>query len=168
MALLPDNLFTEYYNIVDELITNTNIGKACTLYYPTTKTVCPNCRTVRLASGSSNIYKDGGPVPFTQGFCPYCGGAGMLEAENTESINLRVYWNKRDWIKVGNNIQVPDAEVMTIGFLTDMTKCLKARYVNLVSEQANLVNYKFILVGEPFPHGFGKSRYFAAHWKRDK
>lgn len=167
MAFIDDGLFDDYYDAVDELITNNFIGKACSIYYPPSRDVCPNCTVVKLASGSSNQYKTGGPVPFTHGICPYCGGVGYKETESSESIRLRVYWNKRDWAKVAPQIQVPEASVMTIGFLTDLTKCLQANYIILVTEQSGLEQYRFTLAGEPFPHGFGKDRYFIAYWKRD-
>jgi hypothetical protein len=167
MSLIPDELFNDYYTVVDELINNNFIGKDCTVYYPPTRTECPNCTVVKLASGSSNQYKTGGPVPFTVGMCPYCAGEGYQETHPTDSIRLRIYWNKRDWAKVAPQLQVPDAQAMTIGFLADMDKCLRSQYIRLVDEQGHLMIYRFTLAGEPSPHGFGKSRYFIAYWKRD-
>lgn len=168
MAIIPDELFDDYYEICNEFLNNDYIGKSCTVVYPAQKDVCPNCTVVKLASGSTNVYKSGGPYPFTVGLCPYCAGKGYSETETSEEIRLRVYWNKRDWKKISNNIQIPDAEVMTIGFIADMPKCQQASYVLMINEQSNRVAYRFTLAGEPFPHGFGKDHYFIAYWKRDK
>jgi hypothetical protein len=151
VSVIPDDL-DDYYDVCDDLLASEFTSKACTLNYPPEKEICPNCKVVKLASGSSNVYKTGGPYPFTTGFCPYCGGVGYKEVPNTESIRLRIYWNKRDWNKVLPQIQIPDAEVMTIGYLTDMNKCQKADSILLVSDQAHLMQYRFALAGEPYPH----------------
>lgn len=168
MALIPDDLFDAYYEAVDEFITNDFIGKPCKVFYPPERLACDNCKVVKLASGSSNQYKTGGPIPFTHGVCPYCGGIGYKETYVSDDIRLRIYWSKRDWSKLALNVQIPEAEVMTIGFLTDITKCIRCQYIQLVSDQTALAKYNFVLAGEPFPHGFGKDRYFVAYWKRDR
>lgn len=167
MSLIPDDVFNDYYTICNELLTNTHTSSACTIVYPPRRDVCPNCTVVKTAIGSSNIYKQGGPYPFSQGLCPYCSGQGYQEVAESESIRLRLYWNKKDWIRIGNKIQVPDAQLMTIGAIENMVKCQTSQYILIPSDQTGVNLYKFALAGEPFPHGFGKNTYFAAYWKRD-
>src|SRR5690606_1809544 len=100
---------------------------------------------------------------FTDGICPYCGGIGHTEVAVTETIRLRLYWNKRDWIKLASNIQVPEAAVMSSGFLSDMDKCVSCERAVFINEQSELTKYTFSLASEPFPHGFGKDKYFIAY-----
>jgi hypothetical protein len=103
-------------------------------------------------------------MPFQFGGCPMCGGNGYKETEVTETIRLRIYWERADWIKVGGSINIPDAEVMIIGFMTDVPKIIRATSILLAKDQDELV-YSTMLVGKPLPHGFGRNRYFMAFVK---
>ena len=47
--------------------------------------------------------------------------------EKTEDIKIKVYWNRRDWVKVGGNIVTPDNGIQTIFFATDLPKFQKAK-----------------------------------------
>lgn len=163
---IPSEIFALYKEACDELINNTNIGKQCTLYYHPTVTECPNCVFDSFSNKSAGVYKAGGPLPFTIGLCPWCNGEGLKETEVTENINLRLYWTRKDWIKTGVPVNIPDADLMTIGFIADMPKCQQALYIRIISEQSNYGFWDFNLSSEPYPHGFGKQYYFIAFWKR--
>jgi hypothetical protein len=161
---IPDAFWDKYYEACDFFLDNDHIGKSCTLVYPPKKTECSNCTFNNLGGTSTNVYRHGGPAPFNFGRCPMCGGNGYKETEVTAQINLRVYWRNRDWIKVAN-INVPDAEVQIIGYLADLQKVRQAIEIRLVDERTQ-GDWRMNLAGEPFPHGFGKNKYFIAHLKR--
>lgn len=164
MPNIPDSAWAKYRTIADFFIDNDNIGKQCKLIYPPKKTTCSNCVTNTIGSTSTNVWRHGGPAPFNFGNCPMCGGNGYQEDEVSDNIRLRIYWSSRDWKKVAD-IQIPDAQAMIIGYISDLPKVRKAITIELVSEQTHSV-WATELAGEPFPHGFGKNRYFIGFVKR--
>jgi hypothetical protein len=101
-------------------------------------------------------------MPFDFGGCPLCGGNGYKEVETTDSIRLRVYWNRADWIRIAGSVVAEDAEIMVIGFMTDIFKVRKAAHIKLVDDN-NEAEYRATVVGKPSPWGFGKDRYFVAY-----
>ncbi len=162
---IPSGVFDLYYDAVDFFINDNHIGKACTLIMPPKKTTCDNCVTNSFGGQSSNVYKHGGPAPFNFGNCPLCGGNGFKETEVKVPIRLRIYWSKKDWIRIVGNINVTDAEVMVIGFASDLTRFRQASEMLLVNEQTHL-DLRFATISSPFPWGFGKNRYFVSYLKR--
>lgn len=162
--MIPSGIFSLYYNVMDEFLENTYISSSCTVNYPAKKESCSNCVNAWFGGVNKNTYKSGGPAPFSTGNCPLCGGNGLKESISTDTLNLRIYWRRRDWIKIGN-VNIPDAEVQVIGFASDLPKILRATDIELVTGQ-NYLKQKFQLANEPAMHGFGKNRYFIAYLKR--
>jgi hypothetical protein len=163
LITLPADFWIPYFEACDFFLDDRMIGKLCTLLYPPVKTECVNCTTTSFGGISTNVYKHGGPAPF-YGTCPVCGGNGFSEVESTDTIPLRIYWQKKNWIKF-NNIVAPDAEVQVIGYTSDLTKLLRANEIMLISDQT-FIEQRYQLEGEPFLHGFGKGRYFIAFLTR--
>jgi hypothetical protein len=156
---IPSIVFDTYNKIVDYLLDNDNFSRVCTIYYPPIKEPCTNCP--KLAGTSTNVWQGGEPAPFSFNSCQYCGGKGFREKEVTETIRLRIYWQKRDWVKIGN-IAVPNATCQVIGYTTDLPKLMTCKFINLISEE-HAVEKDYKLAAKPFLHGFGKSRYFIAY-----
>lgn len=163
MFTIPSGFFDRYYEMCDLFINDNHIGKQCTLYFPPVKSECNNCVVNHFGGISTNVYRNGGPAPF-QGGCPMCGGNGYREEEVSATIRLRVYHEKKSWVKL-SNIVIPDADVMVIGFATDLPNFVRANEIRLITEQ-NYVDQRYQLSAEPFLHGFGHSRYFIAYLKR--
>lgn len=161
---IPSGTFDLYYEVCNELINNNFIGNSCTINYPPRRVSCDNCVTNHFGGHSSNVYKPGGPAPFNFGNCPLCGGNGYHEEVDTDTVRLRIYWQRKDWIKIAS-VVLPDADVQIIGFLTDLPKVRRAAEIILFDKVSN-EQWKFALSGEPFPHGFGKNRYFVAFMSR--
>ena len=162
---VPDTLWEKYYEACDFFIDNNYIGKACTLVYPPIKTSCAHCSTTHVGGTSTNVYVHGGPAPFSYSDCPMCGGNGYREEESTDTIRLRIYWERRNWIKV-SEIHVPDAEVQIIGYMSDLKKLRQADSIRLIND-VQQATWNMMLACEPFPWGFGKNRYFVAFLKRE-
>lgn len=160
---IPSGIFSSYYEVCDEFLNNNFIGKSCTIVYPPKREDCV-CTLNPQGYGTGNVFSHGGPAPKAFNDCVYCGGNGYRETEVTETIRLRTYFNKKDWIKVGN-LAVNDAECMVIGFMSDINKVKNAKHILLINEQTT-TEFRYILAGEPAPHGFGRSRYFTAFLKR--
>jgi len=157
---IPDSVFEKYKEVCDYFLTNNNFSRSCTLYYPPIRIPCAD----HPFTQDGNIYQHGGPAPIGGEPCVYCGGAGYKDKEVTDTIRLRIYWNKQKWIKAGG-VNIADADVQVIGLISDLPKLIQADSVELVNEQKQLGgSYK--LYSEPFYHGFGKDKYFVAFLKR--
>jgi len=160
---IPSGIFTTYFSAIDELLSNNFTSKSCLVFYPAITSSCNNCTIASFGGVSRNVYKSGGPAPF-HGQCPLCGGNGTKQVVTTDTLRLRIYWSKKDWIKQGN-ISIPDADVMILGFSSDLPKIIRMEEMQLVNEQSYLTG-KYKLVAEPFFHGFGLNRYFVAYLVR--
>jgi hypothetical protein len=161
--IIPKGLIDKYYEACDFFLNNDLIGRSCTIVYPPRRTSCANCTVRLIGSNSHNTYRNGGPAPFSFGSCPLCGGNGYKEVEVTDTIRLRIYWNRADWIKVGG-ISIDNANVMVIGSIIDVPKISRAIELHLATSQTE-AKYRATLVGKPVPHGFGRNRYFVAYLK---
>src|SRR5690606_34184206 len=121
MVKIP-NVFDKYFDVVDSIYEEGNIAKPTTLYF-STKEECPNC-----VPGSTSIYKQGGPIEFSIGVCPYCGGKNHIESTTTSSTNLRVYADKRRWVKVGN-VEIDAIDIQIIGKMSDFNNIKRCDYM---------------------------------------
>ena len=156
---IPQKLFDLYNSAMDTFLENDNFSRLCTILYPSVKVPCSQCNV-----GGGNVYSHGGPALAGNDNCVYCGGVGYKDSEVTDSIRLRIYWNKKNWIPNQPGV-VSDALVQVIGYARDLPKFLRADSILLVSEQKELEqNYR--ITGDPFYHGFGKNRYFVAYLGR--
>lgn len=165
MGLVPQAVIDTYNTIVDSFI-NEDFGVDCVLEYPPKDAVCINCVYDSKSKKSTNRYKSGGPSYFTSGVCPWCGGKGVTQTINTDTIKLRCYWERKSWLKIGIPINIPDNAVQTIGFLSDFPKIKKAQKILLNNQNSGYVNLEYVLYGEPIPHGFKKNRYIICYWVR--
>lgn len=158
---LNDGIFDKYNEACDYLLDSNFTGRSCTIVYPPKKVECENCIPKPLGADSNSVYKHGGPMPFSFGNCPMCGGKGFKEIENFDTIRLRIYWTRKEWLKIANSIAVDNADVMVIGYISDLPKIQQSIEIKLAKDQSE-AEYKCNLAGKPTPWGFGKNRYFAA------
>ena len=166
MVNIPQDVFDKYRETCDDFISS-NFGVNCKLMYPSRRVSCANCVYDAIGKKSANRYKSGGPMPFSFGNCPTCGGAGYREEEQSEIIKLRVYSRSQDFKKIaGSSINVPDGGIMVIGFLYEMPKFNRSNTVVINSDQANYQTWKFDKSGEAMIHGLVKDRYFMATMTR--
>lgn len=166
--LIPQNIFNIYNNTISDLITN-NVGVPCTLIYGSNRVQCPNCIYNSIAKTSSNIYNNIGPQPFTNIICPYCNGIGFKIQEQTEDIFLRVYFTKKDFLKIDLPIISTDGLIQTIGFISDMPKLQKAKEIIANINVKNYSIYRYQLAAEIIPWGLGQTKKFCiAFWKRSQ
>jgi|LULG01.1.fsa_nt_gb hypothetical protein len=162
---IPSGVFTKYNELGDAMISN--FGVMCNLVYPEKRAECTNCTLIGFGGRSTSIYKAGGPLAFTTGMvCPLCEGRGFKITENTEKIRLRVYWNRREWVDVGFEADVPDGLIQTIGYMTDMPKLKKAKNIIVHETIQGYGTMRFTREGSPYPHGFKQDRYAVTFWRR--
>jgi len=151
---IPSWVFEKYNDIVDDMISS-DFGVNCTVYYKDENIPC-DCNL------NHNVY--GGTHSITSFSCSYCGGSGFKQQETSEVIKLRIYFDKKYWLKIGS-VDTPDGSVQVFGFLNDMDKVMSGEYIILNSDASNSV-LKYKLFGEPQIHGFKKNRYFIAFLNR--
>jgi hypothetical protein len=163
---IPTSLLDEHEWVSDALLDG-DTGHDCKLYYPAKPTECDNCFLDPRTKRSSNIYKAGGPIPFDDHtVCPRCGGGGRSSLRTTESVNLRIYWEPRDWIDIGVKFDVAFGICMTIGYMTDLPKIEKAERILLNSDLGPIRRWFCKRAGEAVPHGFRQNRYFIQYMER--
>lgn len=162
----PSALIDEYEWIMDSFIDG-DLGAECTLVYPPKYDECNNCYLDLATGRSNNIYKTGGPNPFTNHtVCPVCGGEGRLTVETTDSVRLRVYTNPKDWKNIGVKLNIPEGSAQIIGYFTDLPKIQRAKYIWVFVDLEGIQRWKYVSSSEPLPWGLRGSRYFIMMVKR--
>ncbi len=163
---IPSSVF-DVYNEAVLLFTRT-----AKLIYPEKKDECPNCYLDTLGTRNRSVskYKPGGPYPFERGMpCPYCGGKGYKAVEESDIITLRIYWDRKSWVKVAENIEIPDGAIQTISYMTDLDKINKAKYLCPIYDGIEKYDSsKFQKSGPSYPQGFKQNptKYVVTFWNR--
>ena len=166
MFEIASGLFDLYHEGIDSLIENLGGRSPSTLIYPAIKTPCENCTQNYFGGSSTNVYKTGGPFPFSDGFCPLCGGKGFKESENSESVKLIVYWEPKNWVKLpGISFDVPDTTIQTKGYMKDLPKIERAIELRVSRTIEGFGTWRFKRKGEPVPAGF-HNKYLIVNWTR--
>ena len=120
-----------------------------------------------MGGRSVNYYRSGGPIPFNRGTpCPLCGGKGFKSIEATDSVELRIYYRRRDFIDVGFQADVPSNVVQTVGYMSDYVKLTRAKELLVDTGTHNKGRYKRI--SEPYVQGFKQNptQYIVIFWER--
>ena len=158
---LPASVFTK----LNEAILLFN--RTCTAVYPETRTKCANCLTNTFGGRSVNFYRTGGPIPFNRGTpCPLCGGEGFKLTETEETVELRIYYQKKNFIDVGFEVNVPSNVIQTIGYMDDYKKLTSAKELLVDVGKHNQGRYKRL--SEPYTQGFKQNptQYIVIFWER--
>jgi hypothetical protein len=170
LNLLSAQFKQTFINAIDSVLDSSGLTLPCQLTFAdTTYTECPNCVYDTMSQMSSNVYKTGGPIVFTQGNCPYCRGIGTIAIDNISLIYMVVLWNYKDWIGwqgIPDQSMTPFGQVQTLSKMTTLPDIKNAKEVLLDVDIAKYVQHRFQRVGEPNPIGFGTSSYIATMWKR--
>ena len=143
-------------------------NRTAAVVYPPRKEKCPNCYQNTMGGRSVNYYRSGGPMPFSRGVpCPLCGGKGFRDIEGKDSVELRVYYNKREFVNVGFDVDVPNNVIQTIGYMDDYVKLTRAKELLVDVGPHNKGRYKRI--SEPYNQGFKQNptQYIVIFWERD-
>jgi hypothetical protein len=155
---IPSTVFTKYKEFADAMIAD--FGVNCKLVYTEqVEEISEDVPRVKQRR-SMNIQDRNDAAGFARG------SKKFKTVENTEDIKLRVYWNRKDWVKVGE-IDIPDGAIQTIGYLSDFTSINKAKALIVNSDIDGYREYRFIKASEPFPWGFKQDRYMVCFWTRE-
>ncbi len=172
VVVTPTDLFTisdDVINIfergVDAIIDQ--LGKNVKLIFDPIIIPCPNCLFDPIGGKSSNRFKPGGPVPFSDGArCPYCRGTGKTEQERSTIVKASVSWSPQDYIDYGISVQNARAVVSTKTLLNDVIKIQRAKIAIIDCDISSILKVKCRRLKDPVPIGVKNSRYAMTFWQR--
>ena len=90
----------------------------------------------------------------------------IKEVEVLTDIKLKVYWDFKQFVKVGGNITIPDGSIQTISMFTDIPAIMKSAALIVHKNIKEYREYRFVRHGDPIPMGLKQNRYAACFWKR--
>jgi hypothetical protein len=158
MVTIPSIVFTKYAEFADAMLASTGFGAPCKLVYTeeiqVINNAVPNIKQRKLM----NLQDTSPDSGFKRG------STSFKTVETTEDINLRLYWDKKDFKKFGN-IDVPDGSLMTIGHYADLIKINRAKALLINTDKTGHVEWKFVKSSEPTIHGLNNN-YFMCFWSR--
>ena len=154
---IPSDVFAKYKEFADGMISN--FGITCQLIYTEKIEEISESVPRPKQRRSLNVRDRGDSAGFARGTKKY------KTVENTEDITLRVYWNRKEWIKIGE-MEVPDGSIQTIGYLSDLPKLNKAKALLVNKDPQGYEEYRFVKAAEPFPYGLKQDRYVVCFWSR--
>lgn len=167
--MIIDNNFKNLYNnMIDELMRANSLSLPCKLIYEGSKFIeCINCHIDPISHKSSNLYKSGGPINFSNGqICPYCNGAGGNYQENTEILNMMVLFDYKYWINFNSKIHSPEGLVQTISKFNDLPKIKNCNRLVIDTNTQNYTESFYQRNSEPQPCGLGNNSYIFTYWKK--
>jgi len=140
----------------------------CSLYYGITKwESCPNCLYDPIGKKSSNRFQNGGPVPFQfGGICPVCNGDGKRPVITTDTIDLVVIFDYREFVNMSIPVNNPEGFIQTMGTKEATPKLKRAKEIKVATDIAGYADHRFQRVSEPEPLGFGNNEFVICTWKR--
>lgn len=101
---LPSGIFQSYFDTVDYLLEEPNIGKTCIVNYETKSTK------------DYNIY---GEEIWTE---------ATLSNDN---IKLRVYYTPKNWVKTSMNVELIDGRIQILGYMKDVEKVKRSSSITI-------------------------------------
>tara|TARA_Y100000004_G_scaffold196953_1_gene268936 strand:+ start:1583 stop:2110 length:528 start_codon:yes stop_codon:yes gene_type:complete len=159
-----------FKDAIDALLEDTALTLPCTLYYGVTKWEnCSNCIYDPIGKKSSNRFQDGGPVPFPfGGVCPVCNSAGKRPVITTDTLNLAVIFNYKDFLQMSTPVNNPAGIIQTVSKKETTSKLKRAKEIQVATDIKAYADHRFERMSEPEPVGFGNSDFVICNWKRLK
>lgn len=150
MVNIPDDVFTQYKDFADTMITK--FGVNCDLVFleqVQSGTNVPNVHQINsMNNHSNNSYNTSKKV------------------EKTKTVKMRVYWKSDKNFSQIANVNIPEAQAFTIGYQSDLPDIIRCNSIILSKDFEGYNKLRFEQVGEARPWGVLKDRYFIAFWKR--
>jgi len=158
---VPDEVFDLYKEAVDYMIDDA-FGVICQLIsIDKVETIVSNPETNNIPDRNSiNAHrKRGGDYDR--------GTVTVTEKEVLTEVKMRCYYDRRDWVKLkDSNLAVPDGDMQTIGYISDMPAIMKAKAIISHKGIKDYQEQRYVRVGDPIPWGIKKDRYVVCYWKR--
>lgn len=155
--IVPQSVFDKYFEVIDS--TFTIFGVTCQLasidVIEMREEVFDNLPSTNSINHHRRINTDHNR-----------GSIAYVEVEKLEDVTLKVYWDRRNWIKIADDINVPDGSIQTICFAADLPKIIRAKELLVHKGVKDILEMRFQRSGEPFPMGLKQSKYFGCFWER--
>lgn len=95
-------------------------------------------------------------MPFSNGMpCPYCAGRGSIETEQSQSVPMRIYWRKSDFLPIKDSINIPVNAIQTYTNMQYLPSIERAAY--LIPNYDGVENFKisrYYKKSPSYPEGF--------------
>jgi hypothetical protein len=155
--IVPQSVFDKYFEVIDS--TFTIFGVTCQLV---------SIDVIEMQEEEFNN------LPATNSINPRRrintdhnrGSVAYIEVEKLEDITLKVYWDRRNWVKVADNINTPDGSIQTICFAADLPKILRAKELIVHKGVKDILEMRFQRAGEFYPMGLKQDKYYGCFWER--
>lgn len=155
---IPESVFDKYFEVIDSTFDIFGV----------------TCQLVSIEKREEIVYTPDNNIPTINTINDHRRGGGtrnrgtktIKEVEVLTDIKLKVYWSDREWIKISQNIVVPDADIQTIFYMSDLPKILKAKQLLVHKDIKQYGEQRFERAGEHIPLGLRQTRYAACFWKR--
>ena len=156
---IPESVFDKYFDVIDSTFTIFGI----------------TCQLVSIEKKEVIIYSPDNNHPDVNTINDHRRGGGthnrgtktIKEVEVLTDITLKVYWDSKQWIKVGgSDIAIPDNAIQTIFYMSDLPKILAAKQLIAPKSGKDYKEMRFERAGEHIPIGLRHNRYAACFWKR--
>ena len=155
---IPESVFDKYFEVIDS--TFDIFGITCQLISIEKKEIIITTPDDNIPTiNTINDHRRGGGDRNR-------GTKTIKEVEVLTDIKLKVYWSDKEWIKVSPNIVVPDADIQTIFYMSDLPKILRAKQLLVHKNIKDYGEMRFERSGEHIPLGLRQTRYAACFWKR--
>lgn len=162
---------TDVHNWIEQCLTDmagTDVfGVPCSLKMPPLPVPCVNCVADPIGMKSSNIYLNGGPVPFENGqICPMCHGDYILEQEVSVSVIMVLEYKFENFLEILKRlVRYPQNTIQTRGFVSDITNVSNCSHMETRLDIGSS-HYNYKLLGEPIIPGKLSHKFFYAVWER--
>ena len=161
-TLTPDILNlarTAFSDLIEEM------GKNCELVF-ISDSPCDNCGYDEMM-GRGSIYNGTGPMPFTQGVCPRCGGTGTTHEQTVRTIKMAVNKEIKSFFGKIPNVRIPDGSIQTRGYIKDLPDVLKCDHMICQVELKPYIVETYKLFGTPTDKSnIVQNAFFYATWER--
>lgn len=165
---LEDSVKGIITNALDDLITE--LGKNCRLVYPSKMERCENCCFDPIGKKSTNIWLNGGPIPFQNTSCPMCDGSGHIAIPQSEITKFLCAFTPKSFFAPVPNLDLksPFSIVQTKGFIDpDLAKVRRAQHMVCQVPLEGIISKKYELASDPADvANIIQNRYFVATWKQ--
>lgn len=167
-GIISSDLKDLFNNAIGALFENGACTVPCTLHYGITKwEACSNCIFDPIGRKSSNRFQNGGPVPFPfGGICPLCDGAGKKPVISTETANLMVIFDHKEFLSTSAPVHSPDGLIQTMAQKELTPQMKRAKEIQVATDLGGYGNHRYQRIEEPQPIGFGGNEFVICTWKR--
>ena len=154
---VPESVFDKYYEVIDATFNIFGVNCQLVSINKIEEIVAPNNNIPEKNSINSHRVRGGDYERQSK---------VIREIEVLRDIKLKVYWDMKQWVGVGGNIQIPDGSIQTIGLMKDLPEILKAKALIVHKDIKDYKELRFERMGEYTPMGLRQNRYFGCLWRR--